>query len=794
MKRILRSFVLLVVLAALALAASGYGLLRASLPSLEGHATLPMLSAAASVDRDALGIVTVQAETRLDAARALGYAHAQDRYFQMDLLRRSAAGELSGLVGAAALPLDRSRRLHRLRALAGQVLQQLPESDRALLSAYAEGANAGLGSLRAQPFEYYLLRSAPQPWTPADSLLVGYAMFIDLTDEDGEYERGLAEMQALLPPALLAFLNPPGTHWDAPLSGPALQGPSIPGPEVLDLRQQPYTTAQRRALPPHVEPRPEPALDSPVGSNAWAVDGHHSHNGAMVAGDMHLTLGVPHIWYRARLKVQAAALDITGVSLPGLPMLVSGSNGHIAWAFTNSYIDTTDLVALELNPQDSQQYRTPEGWKAFGQLQERIEVKGAAPQTLDIRMTQWGPVVPAANGGLHAIHWLGGEVAALNLGLQRLEAATSVDEAVAIAPEIGAPPQNLVVADAAGAIAWTLVGRIPLRRGFDGRLPASWADGAGWTGWLEPAQRPALLRPEQGRIWSANARMLEGQALALVGDGGYDLGARQQQIRDGLMAKDMLGMPDMLRIHLDDRAVLLGDWQGLLLQTLGPAVPSESPLRAEAREAVRHWQARAAADSVGYRIVRSWRRAVQQAALAPLFQPVKDADPEFRFNQYKQSEDALWALVTQQPNHLLNPIFHNWNELLAQTLDDTLAEIAGPGGVLAGHSWGQANTLAMKHPLSRAVPALGRFLDMPAEPLPGDNFMPRVQSPSFGASQRAAVSPGRESEGYFHMPGGQSGHPLSPYYRAGHEAWVHGEPTPFLPGNSLHHLQLQPAE
>jgi len=793
MKRILKSLVVLIVLAVLALAASGYGLLRASLPALEGSASLPTLSAAVSLDRDALGIVTVQAQTRLDAARALGYAHAQDRYFQMDLLRRSAAGELSGLVGAAALPLDRSRRLHRLRALAGQVLAQLPEFDRALLTAYAEGANAGLAALRAQPFEYYLLRASPQAWTPADSLLVGYAMFIDLTDEDGEYERGLAEMQALLPPALLQFLNPAGTHWDAPLSGDwsgaAIKGPEIPGPEVLDLRRQPPASA----LAPATRRDASQDDEGAVGSNAWAVDGRHAAGGAMVAGDMHLSLGVPHLWYRARLQVISPRLDITGVSLPGLPMLVSGSNGHIAWAFTNSYIDTTDLVALELDPQDPSRYRTPEGWKTFDQVDETLEVKGADAETMRIRLSQWGPVVPAANGGWYAIHWLGGEVGALNLGLQRLEAATTVEEAVAVAPEIGAPPQNLVVADAGGAIGWTLIGRIPQRQGFDGRLPGSWADGAGWNGWLDAARRPRLLRPASGRIWSANARMLDGESLALVGDGGYDLGARQQQIRDQLMAKETLDIPDMLRIHLDDRALLLADWQRLLLQTLGPAEPSESPLHTEARKAVAQWQGRAAVDSVGYRIVRSWRRAVQQAALAPLFQPVMNADPDFRFTQYKQSEDALWALVTQQPNHLIDPKFQQWNELLAQTLDDTLAEIAGPGGSLAPHSWGEANTLAMKHPLSRAVPLLSGFLDMPAEPLPGDHFMPRVQGPAFGASQRAAVSPGHESEGYFHMPGGQSGHPLSPYYRAGHEAWVRGDPTPFLPGDTLHHLELQPA-
>jgi penicillin amidase len=377
-----------------------------------------------------------------------------------------------------------------------------------------------------------------------------------------------------------------------------------------------------------------------------------------------------------------------------------------------------------------------------------------------------------------------------------MAAAGSLDEAQALAPEVGIPHQNFVVADASGRVGWTIIGRIPRRVGHDGAVPVSWADGrSGWDGWLAPEEYPRVVDPPAGRIFTANARVVGGDKLAKVGVGGYDLGARQGQIRDGLLALDRASEDDMLRVQLDDRALFLARWQQLLLGVLTPQAVAKDPRRAEARRLVEAWGGRASIDSVGYRVVRAFRDRVRDLALDPLLAPARAKDPKrLRPGTAPNArwEGPVWALVTERPPHLLDPRYSSWDALLLTAADTVLEELTKDGRRLAERTWGERNTTLIRHPLSRAVPPLGGFLDMPHEPLPGDSHLPRFQSPSAGASERFAVSPGREELGYFHMPCGQSGHPLSPHYGDGHAAWARGERMPFLPGPAVHVLTLVP--
>jgi penicillin amidase len=300
-------------------------------------------------------------------------------------------------------------------------------------------------------------------------------------------------------------------------------------------------------------------------------------------------------------------------------------------------------------------------------------------------------------------------------------------------------------------------------------------------------------------VFSANARVADGAALDKVGFGGYDLGARQRQIRDGLLAIDRATEADMLKVQLDDRALLLDRWQKLLLSVLTPEAVARTKARAEARRLVESWGGRASVDSAGYRIVRAFRLRVAEDATRPLLAACRRADPGFQYlgghglPGYRQWEGPVWALVSQRPAHLLDPRFRFWDELLLSALDAVVADLTKDGVPLASRTWGERNTTLIQHPLSRAVPPLARLLDMPRQPLPGDSHMPRFQSPGGGASERLAVSPGREAEGYLHMPTGQSGHPRSPHYADGHAAWASGEPTPFLPGPAVNVLTLTPA-
>ena len=775
--------------------------LRASRPRLEGSLALAGLSAPVRVERDALGIPAIAAANPLDACRALGFLHGQDRFFQMDLARRRAAGELSALFGAGALDADREVRVHRFRARAGATLAAATPEAQALLSAYAEGVNAGLAALGGRPFEYLTLRAEPVAWRPEDTILVVDSMALVLQDDRGRRESRMALLYARLPAPLVDFLVPSGTAWDAPLEGPSFATPEVPGPDVIDLRT---ADATRPAPPARITSScpPGPATETPAtGSNNWALAGRRTAGGgALLAGDMHLPLGIPATWYRATLRWphrdgSPGEAWVAGVTLPGIPAVVAGSNGHVAWAFTNSYVDTGDLVLLDEEPGGTGRYLTPEGPRAYERFTERIEVKGGEAATLEVRETIWGPIVDTGPGGRpRAFRWVAHDPDAVNLGLFEMAEACTLDEALALAPRCGMPAQNAVMADATGRIGWSILGRVPRRIGFDGRLPASWADGSRrWDGWLPVEEWPRIVDPPAGALWTANARVVGGDALARLGDNGYDLGARAAQIRDRLLTLEQADESAMLALQLDDRALLLAPWRDLLLEALSPEAIGSDPKRAEARHLIEAWGGRASTDSVGYRIVRGFRLNFARQTFRPLVAPCERADPSFSLLAFPQWEGPLWQLVRERPAHLLDPRFTSWNDAILSALDATLAELTGGGAALAEQTWGRHNTVVLRHPLSGALPFAGAWLDMPAVELPGDVNMPRVQGRTFGASQRMVVSPGREATGLFELPGGQSGHPLSPHYGDQQEAWVRGAPAPFLPGPVVHRLELVPA-
>jgi penicillin amidase len=802
---------------ALALGGSGFWLdarLRGSLPVVEGEHSLAGLEAPVRVERDALGVPVVRGRSRADVARAMGYVHAQERFFQMDLLRRRSAGELAELVGAAALPADREVRVLRLRAVARRAVLAMRADEREILEAYTAGVGAGLAALEAPPFEYLVLRADPAPWQPEDSMLCALTMYLTLQGGLPGQESTLGLMHDVLPPALDEFLTPKGTEWDAPLEGAAFVQPAIPGPDVVDVRK-----ATVPADAPAADNRPaagtavawnaplfgEPFTGDVVhGSNNWAVAGARTaHGGAILANDMHLGIAVPNTWYRASIVYDTPAGErrVTGATLPGAPFVVVGSNGRVAWGFTNSEGDWADLVELDPVEGDPWAYRTRDGRRRLERQTETIHVKGGKDDALEIQGTVWGPVVDTDHRGRRrALAWVALREGGLNAALVRMEAVGSLAEAQALAPEVGIPNQNLVVADAEGHVGWTIIGRIPRRFGHDGRLPASWADGArGWDGWRPAAEYPRVVDPPSGRVFTANARVAGGADLDKVGFGGYDLGARQGQIRDDLMALDKASESDMLRVQLDDRALFLERWQRLLVSVLTPEVVARDPRRGEAKRLVEAWGGHASVDSAGYRIVRAFRLRAAEEATAPLLAPCRQADPRFDYlglrssRGYRLWEGPVWALLSQRPAHLLDPRFASWDELLVASLDAVVADLTKDGRPLGSETWGERNTTLIQHPLSRAVPPLARLLDMPRQPLPGDSHMPRFQSPEAGASERMAVSPGREEEGYFHMPGGQSGHPRSPHYGDSHPAWASGERTPFLPGPPVNVLTLKPA-
>ncbi len=862
MRRLVR--VVILVLAALLLAAASGAVwaraqLRGSLPQVEGERQLRGLSAPVEITRDGLGIPTVRGATRVDVARATGFLHAQDRFFQMDLARRRAAGELAALVGARAVALDREMRIHRFRAEARRAVSLLGARDRAILDAYADGVNAGLQALGTPPFEYLLLRQAPVSWTPDDTLLVVLSMFVTLQDSDGEYEAALATMHDLLPQAMFDFLVPRGSEWDAPLVGDAFAAPPIPGPDVYNLRATRMSRRQRSTreggfmtssrvaadgaapfapqAPPPLQMLVAPSTNGAVrgqdppggygtvsrpsalgfenggreaaaaGSNGFAVSGRLSADGgALVANDMHLGIRVPNTWYRASLEWSDPSSpegpsQISGVTLPGVPAVVVGSNTHVAWGFTNTYADWSDIVLLDVDPARPDAYLTPQGWRTFERHDEVIEVAGQPPERQPVLWTIWGPVLePDYRGRPRAYRWVAHSAEQLAASLTPLESARTIDEALDEANGLGTPGQNLVVADRSGSIGWSVYGSIPRRHGLDGQIPASWSDGArGWDGWLTDAEYPRVVDPPDGRIWTANARVVDGEMLAKLGDGSYEIGSRARIIRDRLAARDRFTARDLLDIQLDTSAEFLSRWRDLLLSLLTREAIDDDPQRAMLKAILESgWSGHAAPDSAAYRLTREFRAVASARVIAFVLAECYEADPSFDYTEVRRRDTPIWKLVTEQPQHLLDPQYATWTEMLLDAVDATIEQAMRDRsgdlrrGDLRDRVWSEYNVTAYRHPLSGAVPFIGRWLDMPAAALPGDFYTPRMHSGAQGASERMVVSPGREADGIMHMPTGQSGHPLSPFYANSHAAWVNGDPTPFLPGPALHTLTLAP--
>lgn len=763
--------------------------LFASRPQISGAAAMPELSAPVAVQRDALGHTTLEAASRLDIARATGFIHAQERFLSMDFRRRLAAGEMAALFGSPAVERDLQLRPHRFRHRARRVAAALPPDERALLTAYAEGVNRGLEAMPVWPFPYFLMLQPPQPWQTEDSILTLYSMYLVLQGERWRYESTVGLLHELFGASVANFLAPVGTHYDAPLDGTPvpLRTPTVPGPEDIDLRQMPLDPTRLDDVRMHWERS---------GSNAAAVAGAlTAHGGALIANDMHLVLLAPNLWYRMHWHWHDGRDRMaSGLTLPGSPWLVAGSNGHIAWGFTNSNVDSQDLIALA------------PGEASIETIEEPLEVRFAPDRIAHYRLSDWGPIVTQDRQGRDyalrwTAHWLEGK--ALRLG--RIELATSLQQALHEFRRSSMPPQNVLIGDRNGNIAWTIGGPLFRRDGHDGRIPrplprcpadapAPCAARDPKPRWLPPADYPTIVNPPDGRLWSANSRHVGGAAYALLGDGRYTGGMRTRQIRDRLREKDRFREADLLVVQLDTRADFLNEWHPRLLRVLDE--PGIAPLaeRHRVRDLLESWDGYARTDSAAYRLVRTFRKRTHELFLLALQNRLGTSPPHDTRPLRWQLDGPLTRILEAEAQHFLPQGMRNMDELLALALRLTLEDLTADGRELSAATWGEANPSAIRHPLSHILPWLSPLLDPPRAPQAGDLNLPRVERPSFGASNRTVVSPGREAQGILHMPTGQSGHPLSPYYNAGHEDWLRGRPSAFLPGLAHSRMMLEPSE
>lgn len=765
-------------------AAAIYALLAASLPRRTGDATVPGLGARVEVALDARAIPTVRGESFADVLRGQGYLHAQERFFQMDLLRRASAGELAALFGEPALAADRGQRPFGYREQARNLRATLPAEQIAWLDAYTEGVNAGLADLRARPPEYWLIGATPAPWLAEDSLLVVLTLYTMLSNNDS-YERAQGVMHAVLPPPLYDFLTPSTSRFDRPVLGATPSDPTggyaalpLPAPDVVDLR--------RRSSPaPGGMPRIEPPLMGPA-SNQWAVAAIRGAQGrAIVANDPHLSLRLPNTFYRVELGWPAGALR--GVSIPGLPGVLIGASEHVAWGATVSNADQSDWVVVEIDPDDPGRYRTPAGSRAFGAGVADIAVAGRAPERFEWRDTQWGPVV--------AVDWLGRPLAlhatwreprGLNLDVVGLAAATDVQSAIAILAGWAGPSLNWVLADRAGEIGWVVNGPLPSRVGFDGSRPESLADGSrAWQGEHPP---PNLIGGRDGALFTANSRTLPREHADTMSRM-WMRPLRAKRIDDLLLAQRTFDERDFLAMQLDTRAEGYEQIRSVVLEAV--PVTEQEPLLERARMHVQSWNGNADVDQPGFRILHAYYRALLERALAPLLAPAIEADPTFVY-RWPLADEALRRLLDERPAHLLTREHAHWPAFLREVLRDTLTRIEEGAEVDIDAPWGAVNELAVGHPFAGQLGPLARWLKLPPAPLPGSMVSLRVAAPSYGAVLRMVVAPGAPASGVLELAGGQSGHFLSPQFRDQHSDWLAGIPTPFLAGETVTRFVLTP--
>lgn len=606
-----------------------------------------------------------------------------------------------------------------------------------------------------------------------------YAM-LQLSNVDRAFQN--AALRERVGDALFAWLRPAGGQWDAALDGSKIDAAPLPTAAMLDTRAVKTGTAATPQVASGAADRgdrDDPDLPALVGSNNWAVGGALTrHGGGMLADDMHLGLGVPNIWFRAEIHVKSAAGErrIAGVTLPGLPAMVAGSNGDIAWGFTNTEGHWFDWVAVPAA-------------EPVAELRDEIAVKGEAPVPMTIRETRWGPILREWRRQPYALAWTAHERDAINTELGKIIFADSVDAALPIAQRSGLPQQNILIVDRRGNTAWTVAGRMPERQATGA---ATWSKFASPQlppyQWREPASYPLLKNPPDGRLWTANNRPLAGENNGGIGEGGFDLGARAGQIRDRLRERTQFDEPSLYAIQLDREARFMRHWADLLRTV------AEKAGTADAGDTLRllaAWNGRADADQAGYRLARAFRsRVLDELWKAWIRAAAPDLGIEIHWEG--RTEYPAWQAINSRAPHLLPPPFTTWDAFLAAQAEAVAGELKKLHGSLDRATWGARNVARIGHPFSRALPWLGVLLDMPRTPLPGDSHMPMVLSSGFGASERMVVAPGHEEAGILTMPGGQSGHPLSPFYGAGHQEWLEGKPTPLLAGEARYVLQLSP--
>ncbi|SPE45018.1 Penicillin amidase [Candidatus Sulfotelmatobacter sp. SbA7] len=815
------------VLVALGIAGWLYSVALSALPRLDGKLQVPGIAASVTVLRDDHGIPTIDAANLDDLFFAQGYVTAQDRLFQMDGIRRYAAGELAEVVGSKVLEHDRQQRILGMRIAARKTIATISADDRARLEAYARGVNAFVESHRGRlPVEFRILGCSPGPWTSEDSALIGAYMVQELSTTPGQAlvrEQVLAKLGPELTadlyvnsswrdrrptatrPSLVQDTDDDDSDSDssvAKLTGE--HGPETSHHEILAELDQSETAQSwlREQVADFFDDRP-----LVLGSNNWVVSGTHTVSGKpLLSNDMHLGHQMPNLWYEAHLRCSSPAcgnFDVAGVTLPGYPYVLVGHNQRVAWGFTNVGPTIEDVYIETFN--DGGQYLTPEGWKSPERRHEVIHVNGQPDVGLDVAVTRHGPIVtelvPGETRKL-ALRWT------LYDGARNpffaVDSAQNWEQFVKGFSEFDAPGQNVVYADVDGNIGYHATGKIPIRASGDGGLPENGSDDAHeWTGYIPFDELPSIFNPPSGIIATANSRITPDKYPHSI-SAEWEAPWRSARIYRVLESGKKFSAADMLALQTD----IYSDLDRIMAEKFVYAVDhAQKPsVRAKAAaEILRQWDGRMTADSAAPTIAVRGREQLARLLLEPKLGPAP-ANPEqiestLSWKSYDWLMETVWleTVAQHQPKRWLPNSYPNYEELLTAAIESAVTASDVPADLNAW-KWGGFNPVEIQHPILGRIPLLRHWTGPGLREQSGSGFTVKAVSRTHGPSERMTVDLADLDRSTLNLVTGEAGNFLSPYYMDQWQAWYENSTLtwPFSPPAvqkaSVHRLVLEGAK
>jgi penicillin G amidase len=795
--RIASVFIVIVIGVVAALLLWLFSIARAALPKIDGTVAVAGLSAPVRVTRDGHGIPTIDALTPDDLFFAQGYVTAQDRLFQMDLLRRAAEGDLAEIIGEVAVKHDRQQRILGIRAAAEKGAPALTAEDREPFEAYARGVNALIETYAGHlPLEFRILHYSPRRWTPVDSLAIAYQM-VETLSTSPKSALTREKILAKLGPQLTADLyvntslrdHPPTMPMPLPNNNPGMRPEKTSGAVASD------------EIPELMGPWLEDFLHdqpAPMGSNNWVVSGAHTTTGKpLLSNDMHLGHQVPNLWYENHLH--AGDFEVAGVSLPGYPYVMVGHNRRIAWGFTNVGPTVQDLYVEKFNEQG--QYLTPDGWKLPEVRREVIHVKGKPDVHLDVQVTRHGPIVtefvPGETRKL-ALRWTLYDN--IRSPFFHADAAQNWQEFRRAFSELDAPGQNVVYADIDGNIGYQTTGKVPIRAAGDGSLPVDGSDNAHeWTAYIPFDRLPSVFNPPSGIIATANGRISpDGYPYSISVE--WEAPWRTDRIYRVLSSGRKFSASAMLELEMDIYSELDHFVADNLVEAMDHGKIKPVSLRSHtAIDILRDWNGQMSANSAAPTIASHARDELMRLLLEPKLgtAPANGAAYGLSWKSYHWMMETAWLenVLSQRPQRWLPPGFANYDDLLAGVLEATVKEAPDEIG---SWKWGPDHSVTIQNPVLGKIPIVRRWAGPGIQVQSGSEYTVKAAGRDYGPSERFTANLADFDSSTLNVVTGNAGNFLSPYYMDQWQAWYTGY-TFVLPFSksavdkaATHRLMLQP--